>query len=112
MFRRVAQNRHFVFVDQAFDFVDVAGLQVRCIGVGPAAPQLDVIVAELLRIGKAVLQRIALIAGRKHAKFHHRGNLLQIKPFIYLSSLTQGSKTSTTRDATPAPSSRHSTSGL
>ena len=67
---RIPHDGHFIAVDQAPQLRDLACLKVRGIGMGPSAPEFDIIVAVFLRILKAVLQRIALVAGGEHSDLH------------------------------------------
>ena len=78
MLRGVAPDGHLVLVDEPPNLVDVSSLQIRGVGMGPPAPQLDEIIAVFLCVLKAVLQGIALITGCKHTNLHTHLNLLLI----------------------------------
>ena len=76
----VAVDGHFIAVDQLPHLFDVPGFEVRSVGVGPRAVQLDVVVAEFLCVLENVLQRVALVPGGEHSDLHGGSPfLLQIR---------------------------------
>lgn len=68
--RGVDLHRQLIAVDEGPHLRQTAGGQVRGKGVGPSAPELDVVIPEPFGVGKGPLQGVILISAGKHAQFH------------------------------------------
>ena len=68
--RGVDPYRHLVLLGQGQHLFQLSPLQVGGKGVGPAAPQLDVVIPQVPGVGKGPLQGAALVTAGEHAQFH------------------------------------------